>query len=137
VRATSLLAVFAVFAVFAFSTSAASGGATQDPSRPQVGMVDVPTVKVLRGYTVPEFEAEMQLMNQALGVACGHCHVRNNFASEENPRKAVARRMIEMTQAINKQFFSEYRAQPEESRLGKVTCFTCHQGSVQPKAPDR
>ena len=31
----------------------------------------------------------------------GHCHVRNNFASEENPRKAVARRMIEMTQLLN------------------------------------
>ena len=111
--------------------------AAQDPSRPQVGMVDVPTVKVLRGYTVPEFEAEMQLMNQALGVACGHCHVRNNFASEENPRKAVARRMIEMTQAINKQFFPEHRGQAEESRLGKVTCFTCHQGLERPKPPDR
>jgi photosynthetic reaction center cytochrome c subunit len=129
----SFFAVFAVFAVFAFL---APTGA-QDPGRPPVGMVDVPTVKILRGYTVPEFEAEMQSMNQALGVACGHCHTRNNFASDENPRKAVARRMIEMTQAINKQFFPEYRAQPEESRLGKVTCFTCHQGSVLPKAPER
>ena len=61
-------------------------------------MVDVPTVKVLRGYTVPEFEAEMQLMNQALGVSCGHCHARGNFASEANPRKASARKMLEMTQ---------------------------------------
>jgi Photosynthetic reaction centre cytochrome C subunit len=127
---------FAGFAFFAASAPLAFAFA-QDPGRPTVGMVDVPTVKLLRGYTVPEFEAEMQLMNQALGVACGHCHARNNFASEENPRKAVARRMIEMTQAINKQFFPEYRGQPEESRLGKVTCFTCHQGSVQPKAPER
>ena len=124
----------ALFAVFVSLTIAV---AAQDPARPQVGMVDVPTVKLLRGYTVPEFEAEMQLMNQALGVACGHCHVRNNFASEENPRKAVARRMIEMTQAINKQFFPEYRGQAEESRLGKVTCFTCHQGLERPKPPDR
>jgi len=108
----------------------------QDPGRPVVGMVDVPTVKVLRGLTVPEFEAEMQLMNQALGVACGHCHAaRNNFASEENPRKAIARRMLEMTQAINKQFFPEYRPGLEESRLGKVTCFTCHQGVEKPKTP--
>ena len=42
--------------------------AAQDPARPAVGMVDVPTVKVLRGLTVPQFELEMQLMNQALGV---------------------------------------------------------------------
>ena len=109
--------------------------AAQDPGRPTVGMVDTPTVKVLRGLTVPEFEQEMQLMNTALGVGCGHCHVRNNFASEENPRKAAARRMIEMTQAINKQFFSAYRPEPEASRFGKVTCFTCHQGSDKPKTP--
>jgi len=107
----------------------------QDPARPQIGMVDTPTVKVLRGLTVPEFELEMQLMNTALGVGCGHCHVRNNFASEENPRKAAARRMIEMTQAINKQFFPAYRPEPEASRFGKVTCFTCHQGSDKPKTP--
>jgi len=110
--------------------------AAQDPARPAVGMVDVPTVKVLRGLTVPQFELEMQLMNQALGVGCAHCHTRNNFASEENPRKATARRMIEMTQAINKQFFPDYRPEPETSRFGKVTCFTCHQGSEKPKIPE-
>jgi len=110
--------------------------AAQDPGRPTVGMVDVPTVKVLRGLTVPQFELEMQLMNQALGVGCAHCHTRNNFASEENPRKAAARRMIEMTQAINKQFFSDYRPEAESSRFGKVTCFTCHQGSEKPKIPE-
>ena len=78
----------------------------------------------------------MQLMTTALGVACGHCHApRNNFASEENPLKEIARRMIEMTRAINQQYFPNYRPGPEESILGKVTCFTCHQGSEKPKAP--
>jgi hypothetical protein len=32
-------------------------------------IVDAPSVKVLRGLTVQQFEAEMQLMNQALGVS--------------------------------------------------------------------
>ena len=126
----------AVFAACAFVMVAARDAAAQDPGRPAVGMVDVPTVKVLRGLTVPEFELEMQLMNQALGVACGHCHARNNFASEENPRKAAARRMIDMTQTINRQFFPGYRAEPEASRFGRVTCFTCHQGMEQPKTPE-
>ena len=107
----------------------------QDPAHPAVGMVDVPTVKILRGLTVPEFEAEMQLMNTALGVACGHCHVRNNFASEDNPRKAAARRMLELTRAINQQFFPDYKPAEGESRLGKVTCYTCHQGEERPKSP--
>ena len=117
----------------ALMSAAATVGA-QAPSPP--AMVDTPSVTVLTGLTVPEFEAEMQLMNQALGVSCGHCHARGNFASETNPRKASARKMLEMTKAINHQFFPDYKpAGPvgDESRLGKVTCFTCHQGSERPK----
>lgn len=98
-------------------------------------IVDTPTVTVLRGLTVPQFEAEMQLMNQALGVSCGFCHARGNFAAETNPRKATARRMIEMVRAIDQQYFPDYRPADGESRLGKVTCFTCHQGSERPKTP--
>jgi len=109
--------------------------AAQEPVRPAIGMVDTPSVTVLRGLNVREFEAEMQLMNQALGVGCGHCHTRGNFASDENPRKTVSRRMIEMTRTINQQFFPGHRVADGASRLGKVTCFTCHQGSDRPKAP--
>lgn len=109
---------------------AASAGA-QPPSPP--AMVDTPTVKVLTGLTVPEFEAEMQLMTQALGVSCGSCHARGNFAADTNPRKATARRMLEMTKALNKQYFPDYTPADGESRLGRVTCFTCHQGDTRPK----
>jgi Photosynthetic reaction centre cytochrome C subunit len=101
---------------------------------PAVGMVDTPGVKVLTGLTVPEFEAEMQTMTQALGVSCGFCHARGNFAAETNPRKATARRMLEMTKGINQQFFPDYKPADGESRLGRVTCFTCHQGAERPKS---
>src|SRR5258707_15787487 len=82
-----------------------AGSAAQQPGQPAVGMVDAPTVKVLRGLTVPEFEAEMQAMTQALGLSCGSCHARGNFASDNNPRKLKARTMLEMTRTINQQFF--------------------------------
>jgi len=98
-------------------------------------IVDTPSVKVLRGLTVQQFEAEMQLMNQALGVSCGFCHARGNFAAESNPRKATARRMIEMVRAVDQQYFPDHRPADGESKLGKVTCFTCHQGSERPKTP--
>jgi hypothetical protein len=113
---------------------AAPIASAQTPPAP--AMVDTPTVTVMTGLTVPEFEAEMQLMNQALGVSCAHCHARGNFASEANPRKASARKMLEMTKGINRQFFADYTPIApvgDESRLGKVTCFTCHQGSERPK----
>lgn len=101
---------------------------------PPAPVVDTPTVKVLTGLTVPEFEAEMQRMTQALGASCGTCHARGNFASETNPRKAVARRMLEMTKTINQQFFPDYKPDEGASRLGRISCFTCHQGELHPKA---
>ena len=110
---------------------ASVAAAAQQP--PAAAMVETPTVTVLTGLTVPEFEAEMQLMTQALGLSCGSCHARGNFASEANPRKLAARRMLEMTKAVNTQFFAGYKPAEGESRLGRVTCFTCHQGDSRPK----
>ncbi|HEY7289901.1 MAG TPA: photosynthetic reaction center cytochrome c subunit family protein [Vicinamibacterales bacterium] len=81
-----------------------------EAQQPAVGMVDTPSVKVLTGLTVPQFEAEMQQMTSSLGVTCGFCHVRGSFSSENNPRKATARKMLEMTKAINQQFFPDYKA---------------------------
>ena len=119
--------------VVAFSMVFASvvASAQQPPTAP--AMVDTPTVKALTGLTVQEFEAEMQLMTQALGLSCGSCHARGNFASDANPRKLAARRMIEMTKTVNKQFFPDYKPLDGESHLGRVTCFTCHQGDSRPK----
>ncbi len=104
----------------------------QPPAPPN--MVDTPTVKVLTGLTVPEFEAEMQLMTQALGASCGTCHARGNFTTDANPRKVAARRMLEMTKMINQQFYPDHKPAGGESRLGRVTCFTCHQGELRPKS---
>ena len=106
--------------------------AAQAPEKPNI--VDTPTVKVLTDLTVPQFEQEMQHFVQAIGVGCSGCHVgRGNFASDESPRKLKARQMIEMTKALNKQFFGSYVAAEGESILGRVTCYTCHQGDVKPK----
>jgi hypothetical protein len=101
---------------------------------PKIGMAESPGIKVLTGLTVPEFELEMQMMVQALGVNCGFCHVRNNYASEANEHKITARRMLEMTKLINQQFFPDYIVPDGDSKLGKVTCITCHQGSEKPKS---
>jgi photosynthetic reaction center cytochrome c subunit len=101
---------------------------------PKPAMAESPGIKVLTGLTVPEFEQEMQMMVQALGVSCQFCHMRTDFASEANERKIVSRRMLEMTKVINSQFFPTYTPVEGESKLGKVTCMTCHQGNEKPKS---
>lgn len=104
----------------------------QPPAVPN--MVESPNVTVLTGFTVSDFEQEMQLMTSYLGVTCAYCHEgRRNFASEAKPQKLTARKMLEMTKTINQQFFPNFKPADEESRLGKVTCFTCHQGNAKPK----
>jgi hypothetical protein len=60
----------------------------------------------------------------SLGVQCTGCHVKGDFASDENKHKDIARKMIVMTEEINAKF-------PD----GKihVTCFTCHRGEEHPQ----
>ena len=41
--------------------------------------------------------------------------------------------MIEMTKALNQQFVPDYKPAEGESTLGRVTCYTCHQGEVKPR----
>jgi hypothetical protein len=105
--------------------------ASAQPPTPTV--VEGANVKVLTGLFAQQFQEEMNFMVQALGVSCNTCHVRGNFASEDNEKKLLARRMLEMTRAINKQFFPDYKPKEGESVLGKVTCFTCHKGESTPK----
>lgn len=100
----------------------------------QPGIAESATITVLKGLTVPQFETEMRHFVQGVGMNCGGCHTRGNFASEDNPKKAIARRMIEMTRALNKKYFPAYVPAEGESTLGRVTCYTCHQGEASPKS---
>lgn len=115
-------------AIVALSTFAEAQAPT-----PQI--VDSPGVKVLTGLYAQQFQEEMNFMTQALGVNCNTCHVRGNFASEEKPEKLTARRMLEMTKMMNTQFFPDHKPKEGESVLGRVTCYTCHQGEQTPKLP--
>jgi photosynthetic reaction center cytochrome c subunit len=61
-------------------------------------------------------------------VQCVYCHVAGNYASDENPKKDEARKMISKAQKINGEF-------PDKKM--HVSCYTCHRGEAQPKtAPE-
>jgi photosynthetic reaction center cytochrome c subunit len=56
------------------------------------------------------------------GQGCAYCHGEDgNFASDDYYQKVVARRMIQMTQAINAEWSTHVGATG-------VTCYTCHRG---------
>ena len=65
----------------------------------------------------------MQAFKSALGVECTFCHVKGDFASDENHHKEIARMMMGMTHEINGKF-------PDGKR--HVSCYTCHRGASEP-----
>ena len=85
-------------------------------------------VKVLKTLSAERFLGVMDRWGQALGVGCDHCHVKNEWASEVKPEKAVTRQMIELTTRINKDLKSIGGI--EEA---SVSCYTCHRGEVTPR----
>ena len=101
----------------------------QQPQAPAPGeRRQAPPPKNLKLLDGESLMPTMMSFKAALGVECSFCHVQGDFASDDNPHKDIARKMIVMTRGINGHF-------PD----GKthVTCYTCHRGSTEPKtAPD-
>ena len=81
-------------------------------------------IKIMRGYS------------KSLGVHCDFCHKKIeegnppklDFASDEKDEKRIARKMMKMTNAINK----KYIAKIENGSLDRITCVTCHMGNPHP-----
>jgi photosynthetic reaction center cytochrome c subunit len=80
-------------------------------------------VTVLKGIPVDEFMETMGFIAASTNYNCIDCHVEPkeegdwSVYAQETPRKAIARRMILMVQAINRTDFGGARV---------VTCYTCH-----------
>lgn len=64
----------------------------------------------------------MRTFTASLGVQCDFCHVQDR-ASDENPKKEIARNMLMMVKDINAKF-------PDGKQ--HVTCYTCHRGAQEP-----
>jgi hypothetical protein len=86
-------------------------------------------VQVLKGISVGEFMDTMGFFSASLGSNCVHCHVDASLThwekfAEDVPRKRMARQMVLMVNAINKNNFGGARV---------VTCYSCHHGDVRPE----
>ena len=90
-----------------------------------------------KDITRAQLTATMKGFAQGLGVRCEKCHVgegpdlsKFDFASDDKPAKAVARKMIQMQTILN----AQVAAIGETAKPGaqKITCFTCHRGEAKP-----
>ncbi len=95
---------------------------TQAPSAPTAEQA-YKSIKVLNGTPAAELILSMHFIRTALGVTCEYCHVAGNFPSDAMKPKEIARQMISMMFAINKNTFQGRQV---------VTCYTCHRGRAQP-----
>ncbi|WP_276502553.1 c-type cytochrome [Terrimonas pollutisoli] len=80
----------------------------------------------------------MESYTKALGVSCKFCHVpfKNfpdslDYASDDEPMKENARKMMRMTIHLNKTYFNfDTTTRPEYLKV--VNCKTCHRGEPYP-----
>jgi hypothetical protein len=99
-------------------TQAAGAQTAAPPRSSQMSEEAFKNVQLLKGIPVDEFMGTMGLFSAALGMCCLECH--NEDWTVDTPRKLTARRMIAMTDTINKTNFSGRKV---------VTCWTCHRQS--------
>ena len=90
----------------------------------------------------PELITTMQGFVRQLGVqsqgGCGYCHMGTapqfDFASDANPKKDVARRMILMSREITAKLPEVTGKQA--SAITALRCATCHRGMAVPKVTE-
>jgi hypothetical protein len=97
------------------------------PDKPLMAAQVFKDVQVLKGISVSEFMTTMGFFSAAVGADCTGCHVPESGGSwakyaDDHPQKETARRMVQMTAAINQAYFGR--------RV--ITCYSCHRGARRP-----
>lgn len=81
----------------------------------------------LKNLTPGDFLSAMGVMTDSLGLDCADCHPGAGTDKVDwvfdTPQKITARRMVNMMQAINKEFFNGTQ---------QVTCYVCHHAREKP-----
>ena len=102
-------------------------------AQPCIGVKDNSCVEVCPVDCIHSTDdAEQYFINPDECIDCGVCSevcpVEAIFFEDDLPEQWAEFKLI------NAQFFPDFKPAEGESRLGKVTCYTCHQGSETPKS---
>jgi photosynthetic reaction center cytochrome c subunit len=127
----SVLVLFSTIALMASGSFIGSLKAAPGPVQssgeqpPKKAEEQFKNIQVLKGVPADQLFPSMQFITASLGVECDFCHVQGAFEKDDKKPKAIARKMMEMMFAINKDNFDGHRA---------VTCYSCHRGNAKPLA---
>lgn len=97
-------------------------------------------LKVLpKDWTGQRLRPIMFGFTRSLGVRCAFCHVGEegqplstyDFASDDNPKKDVARAMLRMLDDIN-EHLKKVQEEEEDEHPVNMWCHTCHRGRPRP-----
>ena len=113
----------------AWLLAAATANAQPAPQKTLLAEDVFKNIQVLKGIPVGEFMDVMGFFSAALGSNCVHCHVDESLThwekfAEDVPRKRMARQMVLMMNAINKNNFGGRKV---------MTCYSCHRGDIRPE----
>ena len=96
-------------------------------------------LKILpKNISTHDLDSVMHNFSMSLSVRCDFCHVHNeakntwDMASDENPYKLIARKMMLMTTAINNKYFKADKENKNAQAIQTITCYTCHKGEAIP-----
>lgn len=128
ILATGLICAVVVAASVA-GTNAQQGGGAQGGQQPPLQNIQV----LPKTMTRQEVTTMMRSITAALGVQCNHCHVGSpaDRAKDDLPAKALARKMMQLTMTINNDLLKDVGTAPADGAM-RVTCFTCHRGTLKP-----
>ena len=104
------------------------------------GKENDPAEKVFKNIQIPWLKTTpaarlVRIMNlgysRALGISCTHCHVEQDFSSDDKRPKRAARDMAYMHKAINDQLqkMQNLDLKPDQRF---INCSTCHRGAINP-----
>jgi len=118
-------AVLVILSCVTISVKLKAQSAPQSAAPPKKAEEQFKNIQVLKGIPADQLFPTMQFIAASLGVECDFCHVQNAFEKDDKKPKQMARKMMEMMFAINKDNFQGNR---------EVTCYSCHRGSARPIA---
>ena len=98
-----------------------------------IGIGQLKNLQVLDFASERDVKKYMKTIGKDLGVKCTFCHDLND-KSLDTDHKLIAREMMKMQMALNRQYFAQIGdSLMQRKNTLKISCWTCHRGSKEPQ----